>query len=60
MGLFGNLFGGKKKDVKKIDEKPINPTCSYSLLKSSESIFPLFINSVLFTTDFLRIKGAYL
>ena len=37
-----------------------NPTCSYPLINISKSTFSFLRNSDLFTTDFFRIKGAYL
>ena len=38
----------------------LNPTCSYPLLNSGKSSFSFLKNSNLFTTDFFRMKGAYL
>jgi DNA topoisomerase-3 len=64
-GKTGTIKGFKSKAGKSFDaalklDENFNPSCTYPLLKSTKSRYRFFKNSFLFTTDFLRTKGAYL
>ena len=58
--LSERLMKKAKPDVEAPVQSWLNPSCTYYPVSICFSAFQFFLSSVLGTTDFLRIKGAYL